>query len=186
VKSLLFVPVGSAVEARQIDVLGELVNTPIAIYRWTMKKTKIQTTRFVENWQTRLLQKLGMLPTRADYDNQIHWRDAAIVLPLFWSWVLLLLAIMIAVGSLVFDTIFSYEWAMYQRSGAVLVAAGSYVQFRMPNYEDWIHERILKATVDATASYDLFFARSLRFYTLSWSSIILGTFIWAYGDFLVT
>jgi len=150
-----------------------------------MNNTETANPRFVENWQTDLLTRLDVSPTRPDYDGKIHWRDAAIVLPLFWSWVFLSLATVFALLSFSFDAIYLENWTLFQRSGAVLVAAGSYVQFKMPDYERWSHETVLKASLDTTPPYDRFIKWSFRFYRLSWIAIVAGTFVWAYGDWFV-
>jgi hypothetical protein len=150
-----------------------------------MNNSETQNPRFVENRQTKLLKRLGIFPTRPDYDGKMHWRDAAIVTPLFWSWVFLSLAIFFASLSFFLDALSLENWTFFQRSGAVLVAAGSYVQFKMPNYDNWSHETVLKASADTTPSYDRFLKWSFRFHRLSWYAIIAGTFIWAYGDWVV-
>lgn len=149
-----------------------------------MKEDKTQA-RLVENWQIKLMLRLGILPSRPDYEGKLHWRDAAIVIPLFWSWVTLLSAISYLIVSFLLDALALEGWTLFQRSGAVLVAAGSFVQIRMPNYEDWAHHRVLRASMEQTDPYDLFLDWSFRFYRLSWYAIVIGTIVWAYGDWLV-
>ena len=95
-----------------------------------------------------------------------------------WSWLLAVISLVWMVGSIVLDE-FCICGFWFQRSGAVVVLASLWVEWltsRTPIHGALNHNANLIPT-KRYVKWRSFFARS------SLVSAILGTLVWAYGDF---
>lgn len=105
---------------------------------------------------------------------------------LFWifiSWMCIRFSWLLTIGSAVFDVSSSRDLHLFQRSGAILVAAGAFAEIQLSRHPGWFRQEIIDQHLGENAEvWDKFFERSKKYQLYGWGGVIFGTIIWAYGD----
>ena len=138
--------------------------------------------------------QLGMM--QMDRQSRLDWVDVKVVSTALLSWIVLAIFVLLSATLFVLDyRIADGEYRLFQRSGAALVLASTFVevwsgiklrydQNRLDFWASFPPSDVLRSIYMDSRNYasDGFMAINRKFTVVGWITMGLGTLIWACGD----
>lgn len=133
-----------------------------------------------------ILNFFGALPEIKENITDRYNAEMRIVMDIATPWFIMCFAFMLSFSSFVLDFLTGPIDNWFGRSGAVLVAAGTWNELMLAKHSRWFDEDILHLQHNHTNGYNRFFHWSKKNQKVAWLFIGFGTLIWAYGDLVFT